>query len=679
MLKKKPMPEQLKINKPLQFRAAFQPKTIDRDKRTVDVVFATENEVLMWDWSIGRYKEILVCEDGAGDLTRLNNGAPLCDTHDTSSVKVVLGVVESGTARFENGEGLATVRFSKRADVEPVWNDVVDGILTGISVSYYPMEYVEVDNVANVIPTLRATKWEATEISLAPVQADRDSKVRSAGEELTERQVKLTRKSNYNHNRMSENEKGSGSGTHQENPERPVGTENNNPTDPKGTEQPGAQATDSESRAKKEGAAEERARVSGIRAACRAAKLPFDFEDKLIDDGTSIDKARELIINEMAKEEKATPGIQSGIRVGKDTEDKRREAISAALSLRSGKVAEKDFKPEIIAAARQYRSMSLVELAKDSLSRGGVDFSMMDKMEIVGRAFTSSTSDFPVLLGGVVHQTLLTSYQATPDTWRKFCAIGSVNDFRPYKRLRRGSFSRLDKVGENAEFKTKKITDAEVNSVQAETFGNVINVSRQMIVNDDLGAFVDLATDLGRAAARSVEIDVYALLAEDPMMDDGATLFDASRKNVVTGSAPSAASFDEMRVKMGEQTDKDLNEILDLRPSILLIGSRFGGDARTINDAQYDPDTANKLQKPNKARGIFNNIVDTARIQSTAYYAIADPSEAPVIEVSFLNGNQTPFIETQEGFNVDGVKWKVRHDYGVGAVGFRGIVKNPGA
>jgi hypothetical protein len=661
-----------------QIRAAFQPKSINTEERTVDVIFATENEVLMYDWSIGRFKEILVCEDGAGDLSRLNNGAPLCDTHLTYSVRTVLGVVVVGSARFEKGQGIATIRFSKRDDVTGVWNDVVDGILTGISVSYIPIQYEEINNVENTIPTLRATKWEATEISLAPVQADKGCLVRSSSpkEGQQERQVKLIR--NSNNNIMSKPITGTETSA-ESRAAAPVVPPVVAQTETPATEIPSVQLTEAESRAAQKGAAEERVRASEITKATRAAKLDVAFGQKLIDDGTSLEAARKLIIDKMAENETAAPALQSGARVGKDTEDKRRESLTAALSLRSGTVQEKDLKAEVVAGARQYRSLSLLEIAKDCLTRAGIDFSLMDKMEMAQRAFTSSTSDFPVLLGGVIHQTLLSNYQAVADTWRNFCSIGSVSDFRPYKRLRMGSFSRLDKVKENGEFKNKKIPDAEFESIQAETYGNIINVSRQMIVNDDLAAFSKLATMLGRAAARSIEIDVYALLASNPTLEDGVTLFHADHGNLVTGAAMTAIVFDSMRQKMARQMDPSGNDFLDLRPSILLTGITQGSTARVINDSLYDPDAANKLQRPNLAKGIFSNIIDTARIAGNEYYAFAAPAEEPVIEVSFLDGNQTPFLETQMGFEVDGMSWKVRHDYAVGAVGFRGVVKNPGA
>jgi hypothetical protein len=104
----------------------------------------------------------------------------------------------------------------------------------------------------------------------------------------------------------------------------------------------------------------------------------------------------------------------------------------------------------------------------------------------------------------------------------------------------------------------------------------------------------------------------------------------------------------------------------------------LGGTARSINDALYDPDTANKLQKPNIVNGLFRHIVDTPRLTGTRRYIFADPMEAPVIEVAFLDGAQEPYLEVQDGFDVDGARYKVRLDFGIAAVDYRGAVTNAG-
>jgi hypothetical protein len=111
---------------------------------------------------------------------------------------------------------------------------------------------------------------------------------------------------------------------------------------------------------------------------------------------------------------------------------------------------------------------------------------------------------------------------------------------------------------------------------------------------------------------------------------------------------------------------------------VLLVPIGLGGTARSINQAEYDPDTANKLQKPNVVNGLYRDIVDTPRLTGTRRYSFCDATEAPVLEVAFLDGRQEPYLEVQDGFDVDGARYKVRLDYGTAAVDYRGAVTNAG-
>lgn len=673
-------------------RALFDIGSINEAERTVDVVFATETPVLRRNWDVGLFYEILSCKPANVRTERLSAGVvPVLDNHTSYSVDNQLGVVIGFS--IQNNECRATLKYSKRPDVDGVWQDIKDGILRGISAGYnvYEGEMVE---KTGAIPTFTATDWEVLEISNAPVPADHNSGTRS-NDPVHDVTINFTNKNSHT---MTAAEKRSADILNActaakvsdefaqsliDNAELTVDQAREAIIAELGKSITPAPAPAAPAVPAKEGK-KENTRASDILHAVRAAGIDngLAFAQSLIDDANvTVESARASIISKLAenmstaKTQSASPAAVTGA----DEVSKTRSAIITGVSLRSGAIKEANVDASLLAGARQYRGTSLLDIAKECLTRAGISYSGMDKMEIVGRAITSSSSDFPVLLQGVIHKTLLANYQAVSDTWTRFCLTGTVSDFRAHKRLRMGSFTRLDKIQENGEFKNKKITDADSESITAETFGNIINVSRKMIVNDDLNAFSRLATMLGRAAARSIEVDVYSLLASNPTMGDGNALFSVAHNNLLTGAAPSAIEFDKLRVAMGSQKDKDNNDILDLRPSVLLLGIAQGGTAKTINDALYDPDTANKLQKPNLAKGIFNNIVDTARITGNEYYAFADPMEEPVLEVAFLDGVQEPFLEQKEEFHVDGMAWKVRLDYGVGAIGWRGAVKNPGA
>jgi ATP-dependent protease ClpP protease subunit len=437
--------------------------------------------------------------------------------------------------------------------------------------------------------------------------------------------------------------------------------------------------------ARREGAQAESQRTNDIRAAFKpfAGRDGMDalLEACLTDATVSAAAANQRILAQLAKG--AEPAGGSHVVTLEDERDKRVAAASAALMARAG-VLGADRKRVRVDASNPYRGHSLLDLARAALSRAGIKHDGMDKMTLVAAAFTQSTSDFPVLLENTMHKTLQAAYGAAPDTWSRFCKQGSVSDFREHPRMRVGGLSNLETVNELGEFKNKTIPDGEKGVVQAATKGNIINLSRKAIINDDLNAFVGLAAALGRAARRSIEADVYTLLGTasglGPNLEDGVALFNAAHSNIAaTGGAPTVTTFDAARQLMASQLDVNGVEYLDLRPAIFVGPLSVEGAAKVVNDSQYDPDANNKLQRANISRGMVTDIVGTPRLSGTRWYMFADPNDAPVIEVSFLDGNSEPFLEMEQGFDVDGSRWKVRIDYGVDAVDFRGAITNAGA
>lgn len=635
-----------------QIRAMFTPDTMNDAERTVEVVFGTDEPVMMNTFA-GPVLESLSFSGTAVRMDRLNNGAPLLDNHNRfgSITESVIGVVEK--AWTDGKRGYAKVRFSKSDKGERAMQEVKDGIIRNVSVGYSVQKYErEKPKNPNDPELFRAIEWTPHEISLVSVPADKNAGVRA---QIT----------NINNATMDV----------QNTPDVPA------------TPAPAVAPLNPE-QVRSEAVQAERARVTGIQDAVRAAKLPGEFGAKLITDGTTLDNARALIIEEWAKQAAQPTHSQNpaaSASVGADRESEgRREAVSDYLFLRAEpNLAGKEVKDDRRRAAEQYRGLSLLDIARQSLERAGVSTSGMDKMELVKRSITSSTSDFPVLLEGTNRRVLLASYENAGDMWRRFCAVGSVGDFREYKRLRTGSFSNLDALQENGNYKTKAIPDGEAEKISATTKGNTINVSRKMIVNDDLSAFTRLAAMLGRAAARSIESDVFALFAlnggNGPTMGDGNPLFHATHGNIAaTAAKPTVDAFDAARVQMATQRDPSGNNFLDLRPALWLGPIGIGGLARVVNENQYNPDVTNKFQVANQVRGLVGDIIDTPRLSGTAWYMLANPADEPVFEVAFLDGVQTPYLEQDEPFDVDGIRWKIRLDYGVGAIGWRGIVRNAG-
>lgn len=425
------------------------------------------------------------------------------------------------------------------------------------------------------------------------------------------------------------------------------------------------------------------------RQAVRAQFQPFaahegmvELLDTCLDDHTvTPEAAGQKILAKLAADTQPVGATHVHITQGANSRRMQDEIVASVIA----KAGLADDKTRELAMASGFRNYSLLDFARASLSRAGVTHQHMDKMALVAAAFTQSTSDFPILLENAMHKVLLNAYATAPDTWTRFCKTGSVSDFRAHNRYRTGSLGNLDPLNELGEFTNKTIPDAEKASIAVGTRGNVINLSRQAIINDDLGAFVGLAAMLGRSAKRTIEAAVYSLLGENaglgPHLADGNPLFHnrgAGKNNIGSNAALSVDALEADRVVMGSQVDVSGNEFLDLRPAVLLVPLGLGGTARVINDAQYDPDTSGKLQRPNMVRGLFRDIVDTPRLTGKRRYLFADPNETPVIEVAFLDGIQEPFIEQQSGFTVDGAQYKVRLDFGVAALDYRGAVTNAG-
>ncbi len=440
--------------------------------------------------------------------------------------------------------------------------------------------------------------------------------------------------------------------------------------------------------------ASERARVAGIRALGTKHGLPNEFIDGLVNSETSLATAREKILDKLAENgDAANVGHNNPARVTVDQRDKFREGATNWLLVKAGvaHLVEKAaaMKGETIKVdPGEFRGMRNVDLARESLENGGTNTRGMRDPDLIvrhamtsqGAVITQTTSDFPVLFENAIHRILQAAYATTPDTWTRFCGTGTVTDFRPHTRYLRGSFGALDQVNEAGEFKNKPIPDLAREMIVAKTVGNMINLSRQAIVNDDMDVFSGLAVDLGRAAKLTIEVDVYALLNSNPVMNDGIPLFDARHGNLAqTGAAPSVQTFDDMDAAMGAQKDISGNEYLEIGLDRLLVPRSLRGAAITINGSEYDPDAVGKLQKPNIVKGLLSDIIATQRLTGPAYYGFADPSTAPALEVVFLNGVTEPFTDSQDGWRVDGVEWKVRHDYGTGAVNYRSAYKQPGA
>lgn len=405
------------------------------------------------------------------------------------------------------------------------------------------------------------------------------------------------------------------------------------------------------------------------------------YVEALADPSATVDGVRAKLLTILGKG--TTPaGLPLHVEMGESEPQKLRAAAENILLARHNVL-----KGEEAARARQgnpFASATLTGIAERMLMASGVNTRVMGREEIARRVLAAqTTSDFPVLLENVLHKILIGGYNAAPFTWTRFCATGTLMDYRPHGRYHLSSFSDLKPVNEHGEYENGVLGDAAKETITGQRKGRILEITPEVIVNDDLGGIVRVAAALGQAAGRTIEKDVFALFAKNsgagPTMSDGKPLFHATHGNIGTAAAPSVAAFDAARVAMAAQMDPAGNDYLDIAPTLWLGPMSLGGTARVINRSEYDPDTANKLQRPNMVQNLFADVIDTPRLTGTAWYALASAATEPVFEVAFLDGVQTPTLEQELNFRTDGIAWKAVHRYGVAAVGWRGIHKNAGA
>jgi hypothetical protein len=706
-MKREPLIETVQVG-PLSLNAAVE--GVSEDGLTFDLVFSTGAPVERWDpWSGKRYIEKLSLDPAHVRLDRLNAGAPLLNSHSAWDLSDVIGVIEEGSAKLSGKKGTAKARLSAHDDVARIRQDVKDRVLRNVSVGYRVYRFEEVSPAKeNALPIRTATDWEPFEVSLVPMGADPGARVR--GERVESHPCVIVR---LEEETMKQNGQTEPAAEPAATPSNPTPTPAPAHTRAVLDIVPVPGPADAQATARAEGAEAERQRQAAIRQLCgsvRGIENPAQLADELCGRACTIDQARTEILQRLSAQSAEHEPAPGRVRVGDDEREKRQRGISAALIARAGvadiiRLAQKA-KPDHPAFAKlsldpgEFRGYRMDELGRMALEQQGVKLRGLDRSAIaeaiLGRWFeglahrdiggAQSASDFAVAFESTLHKTLLAAYVVAPRTWPRFCATGSLTDFRPHPRYRTGYLGVLDEVGQGGEFKNKSLPDATKESITGKTKGNILALTRQALINDDMGIFSRIATQIGYAVALSIETDVYALLALNgglgPAMNDGKTLFHADHANIGDGSALSVAGLDADYVILSLQEDPEGNEILDLQPAILVVPRGLSGTARVINEAEYDTDattsTGRTDRTPNRVRGMIRDIVGSGRMTGTRRYVFADPAVMPIVEVAFLDGQQEPFVAMQDGWRTDGREWKYRLDYAVGAIEYRGAVTNAG-
>lgn len=415
-----------------------------------------------------------------------------------------------------------------------------------------------------------------------------------------------------------------------------------------------------------EAMAEDKARRTEIRALFGPhSESHADLLDECLDDtDTTPDAAGRKLLARLG--ENATPA--GSVTMVRDERDNVRAAVGSAIDARSG--GERDPQNEC-------NGLTLIDLGARCLNAAGVSTRGMSRDQIASRLVSAhTTSDFDLLLANQLGKQLRGAYGNFADTWDAWCDSIDVPDFKSNSLIQVGSFGNLALKNEAGAYKHTSMGE-EAEAIQASEKGLMVSFTRRMLINDDLGAFLTIGRRLGRAAARSVEADVYGVVNANPTMSDGTALFHADHNNLAgSGAAIGTATLSDGKTALRTQTDIDGNEYLDLRARSILCPVDLEALALDHTTSNTDPEQENPGKR---ARHGDLQVISTPYLTGTAWYLACDPMDAPLVSVAFLNGQRQPFVDDDMDFDTDAHKFKVRLDYGVAATDFRGGWKNAGS
>lgn len=607
----------------LQTRRAPTPSfssTWDEDSRTVDVIWAAGAPVKRYDWREGGYfLERLEMTPAAVDLSRLNGGASLLDSHAAYSTHDRVGVVVPGSARVVGGQGVATVQLLRNEGGEALADACRSGAGFLLSVGYSTETAVRDESDGESLPTITATRWCPLEISVVNIPADPAARTRSY-----ERTAQMSRTTSI--------------------PDEL-------------TEVPEIRSAPRQSApASRMGAKERREAVERF-----CANVPAEVRSDLLVDhaNTSDHEFRAAMFDAVATQQEAA-GIFP------HTDRSRGDGIDFIRAAGEGLAARGNPTAEVSAGAREFVGRGLPDLARIVLERGGERTGGMSASQCVARALHAS-SDFGNVLGHAVAISTRRGYEAAADELRAAARQLTVADFREQKVVDLSNVSSLLKVNEHGEFKRGTVKEGE-ESFSISTFGRVIGLTRQAIVNDQIGLVTDLPLSLGRKARLFEMAHLAGTLLEPRDLSDG-PVFGAERGNLLAAQPLNAEGLSKAR-RVLRTTRDAAGDFLAIRPRFLIVGPSLETEAEKLLSAI----SATKSDDVNAFAGKLTILVVPA-ISDETWFLAGDANEADGLIYAHLSGDAGPVVDTRVGFDVDGIEWKIRLDFGSAFIGAQGWVK----
>lgn len=336
------------------------------------------------------------------------------------------------------------------------------------------------------------------------------------------------------------------------------------------------------------------------------------------------------------------------------------------------------------------RGARIIDVAEEILHRNGVGAAGESARRMIvaqdgGGLY--STSDFPQILLGIAQRALLAGWESGPNSYERFCGTTDVQTLRPEQRLVVGGLGKLAKLSENGEVLAGNIPGYAVKTA-AEAYGTAFRITREALINNDLGGVIDSAKAIGRAAAATLSDAVFALIEANPMLLDGGALFNTSSAATLgghsnmaaAGTVLSSATLAAGKASMRRQTAPGGDRPLNIRARYLLVPAELEEQAWDIVGL---PQGFGEI-----GSDVERYFIDAGRVEpisvpylndDIAWYLAADPSIAPLMNIAYLHGVAAPTLTGGNLFRSNGVEFVARFDFGVSPADWRGGYANPGA
>jgi len=611
------------------------------DNKKFKILFSTGEKVLR-KWGDSFVHEELDMSRDAIDLSDFNSGsAPIVLDHDTRSVKNIVGVIEKESAFLDGNDGWCVGRFGTDSESDLIRQKVQDRIVNKVSIGYRVLRYEKIPSKDSEYNTIIARKWKPHELSLVVFPADSKAGIRSENTQDYKEIFNLT------HESTAQNE-------------TPV-LEKRSHLD--------------EDLIRKDESKKMIRRMKEIQELVKRANLDNSFAESLIETDKNMDQVRAELFEKLAERSNQIPHKPYAVSVNPvESAMQRNDAMAEAILHRF----EQNKKIELTESSRRFAHYSIHDMARSIITQSSSQSFYSDPLptyELMARAL--STSDFPILLANIVGKKLRREYETAARTYDPIVRVTEVNDFKPVTIVQMGDAPVLLKKPEHGSYQSGHFSEQK-EEYFVEEFGRMIDITRKMLINDDMSALMRLPAMFGRRAAE-LESDVaWDAILKNPLMGDGKNLFCAEHGNYTkTGSG---GIFDVNTIaaaKKAMRTQKGLDGgRINLTPKYLIIPAALEAEALKF----LTTTTPAKDSDVNPYKSSLTLIVEPRLddISTTGWYLATDIGMIDLIEMAYLKGQRGLYLESDVDFSTDGVRLKCRMDVGAKAIDWRGFYKNEG-